>query len=101
MQDLQRELHRVYEDDWGTLGPDRAYECLLWTIGEVGEVIDVLKKEGTEAIMTNSDVRAHFSEEVSDVLMHLTDFLICLDIKPEEISASFRAKQKSNLERWK
>ena len=45
MQELQKELHRVYEDDWGELTPDCAEECLLWTIGEVGEVIDVIKKK--------------------------------------------------------
>ena len=46
-------------------------------------------------------VRSHFTEEVCDVLMHLTDFLISLGITSEEISDSFRAKQKRNLERWK
>ena len=101
MQDLQKELHRVYEDDWGELGPDVAMESLLWTIGEVGEVIDVIKKEGCDAIMNDGAVRSHFTEEVCDVLMHLTDFLLCLDITPEEVSESFRAKQKRNLERWK
>ena len=74
MQDLQKELHRVYEDDWGELGPDVAMESLLWTIGEVGEVIDVIKKEGCDAIMNDGAVRSHFTEEVCDVLMHLTDF---------------------------
>ena len=101
MQELQKELHRFYEDDWGELTPDCAEECLLWTIGEVGEVIDVIKKKGCRTIMNDSAVRSHFTEEVCDVLMHLTDFLISLGITSEEISDSFRAKQKRNLERWK
>ena len=85
MQELQKELHRVYEDDWGELTPDCAEECLLWTIGEVGEVIDVIKKKGCQTIINDPAVRFHFTEEVCDVLMHLTDFLISLGITPEEI----------------
>ena len=101
MQALQKELHQVYEDDWGTLNPEVAAHCLLWTVGEIGEVIDVIKKEGADAVVQDSGTHAHFAEELCDVLMHLTEVMLCLNVTPEEITESFRAKQKRNLERWK
>ena len=101
MQFLQRELHQAYKDDWGLLCPEDAAACLLWTAGELGEVIDILKKQGTGAILRDSAVHAHFTEELCDVLMHLTDVMLCLNVTPEELSRSFREKQKRNLERWK
>lgn len=101
MQFLQKELHQAYEDDWGPLCPEDAACCLLWTVGEIGEVTEIIKKQGTDEILHDPATHAHFTEEVCDVLMHLTDVLLCLGITPEEISTSFREKQKRNLERWK
>ena len=101
MQNLQQELHDAYLDDWGPLEPETAPACLLWTVGELGEVIDIIKKEGVDAVLSDPETHARFAEEVSDVLMHLTDALLCLKVTPDEISESFRAKQKRNLERWK
>lgn len=101
MRSLQQELRDTYEDDWGPLCPDGAAESLLWTAGEIGEVIDVIKKCGVGEIVENPEVHAHFTEELCDVLMHLTDVMICLNVTPEELTESFRAKQKSNLQRWK
>lgn len=46
MQNLQQELHDAYLDDWGPLEPETAPACLLWTVGELGEVIDIIKKRG-------------------------------------------------------
>ena len=62
---------------------------------------DIIKKEGEDAIISDPETHAHFAEEVCDVLMHLTDMLICLKITPEEVAESFRNKQKRNLRRWK
>ena len=36
---------------------------LLWLYGELGEVGDVIKKDGNEKIMTDKAVRKHFVEE--------------------------------------
>ena len=101
MQELQLELRRAYEDDWGPLCPEVAAPSLLWTVGEIGEVIDIIKKEGEDAIINDPETHAHFTEEVCDVLMHLTDMLICLKVAPEEVAESFRNKQQRNLRRWK
>lgn len=100
MQQLQQELRNVYEDDWGQLCPEIATECLLWTVGELGEVIDVIKKHGTDEALNNPEVHAHLTEEICDVLMHLSDVMLCLKVTPEEITEGYRKKQKRNLTRW-
>lgn len=101
MRALQLELHEAYGDEWAPLCPDEAVSCLLWTLGEAGEMIDILKKEGAGAAACNPKIHARFAEETCDLLMHLMDTLLCLNVTPEEITESFRAKQKQNLFRWK
>lgn len=100
MQAMQRELRKKYEDRWGKLGPDKAKDSLLWTYGELGEVGDILKKEGPNRVMDNPETRARFIEEFCDVLMHLNELCLCLDISPEEIENSYREKHRRNLCRW-
>lgn len=101
MQTLQLELHDAYEDDWDPLGPSQATTSLLWTLGEAGEMIDILKKEGVGDVIRDPKIHTHFAEETCDLLMHLMDTLLCLKVTPEEIAECFRAKQKRNLNRWK
>ncbi len=101
MQRLQRELHEAYGDDWAPLCPDQAIPSFLWMLGEAGEVIDVMKKEGIDAVIHDPDTHAFFTEEVCDVLMYLMDTMLCLSVTPEEIADAFRQKQQKNLHRWK
>ena len=104
MKDLlrtQAELQDKYLEKWGGVSPQKGRDHLLWMLCECGEVIDIIKKEGVDAVLSDPETHARFAEEVSDVLMHLTDALLCLKVTPDEISESFRAKQKRNLERWK
>lgn len=101
MMELQRELHKTYEGEWDPLEPEFARSYLLWTLGEAGEMIDILKKEGTGAICGDPETRAHFTEETCDLLMYLMDTLLCLGISAEEVGESYRGKQKRNLTRWK
>lgn len=101
MMRLQRELHEAYGDDWDPLEPGMAVSCLLWTLGEAGEMIDIMKKEGVDAVCSDPETHRWFAEETSDLLMHLMDTLLCLNISAEDIAESFRAKQKRNLTRWK
>lgn len=101
MLELQQELHKAYEGEWDPLESDFACSYLLWMLGEAGEMIDVLKKEGTAAVCDDLEVRAHFVEETCDLLMYLMDTLLCLGISAEELGESFRRKQKRNLTRWK
>ena len=42
MQAMQRALQERYQDKWEPIGPETGKNKLLWMIGEVGEVIDVV-----------------------------------------------------------
>ena len=55
-----------------------------WLLGEVGEVIDVIKKDGYTQVMADEAVRAHFIEELADILMYYHDILLCYRISPME-----------------
>ena len=101
MQAMQQELRAKYREQWGELSPARGRELLLWAMAEGGEVADIIKKEGDAAIMTDPATRAHFAEEVCDVLMYLTDLLICYSITPQELSEAYVKKHRFNMQRSK
>lgn len=100
MQDMQRELHEKYDRIWGEIGPAQTKDKLLWTYGELAEVGDILKKQGVEAVLNDPQVRAHFVEELCDVLMYLNDVCICTGVTPEEVEAAYREKHRRNMTRW-
>lgn len=51
MQAIQKELQAHYEDQWGGLDPKKGRDTLLWTMIEAGEMADIIKKQGDDAIM--------------------------------------------------
>ena len=75
MQDMQRTLQDRYKHKWEPIGPDTGKNKLLWMIGEVGEVIDIVKKHGGEKACSDEALRQHLIEEMADVLEVL--FAIC------------------------
>lgn len=101
MQAMQTELQEKYKDKWGGLSPEKAREKLLWLYGELGEVGDIIKKQGDRRIMEDDDVRRHFIEEMCDVLMYLNDVMLCYEITLEELETVYRGKHQRNMERWK
>jgi len=100
MQEIQKELQAKYLERWGGLSPEKGINQLLWMMIEAGEMADVMKKEGVEAIVEDPAIRAHFVEEVCDVLMYLNDVLLCFGITPEEVEAAYEAKHARNMKRW-
>ena len=100
MLDMQKELQEKYKDKWEPIGPECGKSHLLWMVGEIGEVIDVIKKHGTEEIGTNPEIRSDLIEEMADVLMHYADVMLCFGISPEELRRSFIGKFEKNMNRW-
>lgn len=100
MQRMQQELQQTYLDQWGGLTPAKAKNQLLWMMIEAGEMADVIKKEGNEAILHDEAARRRFIEEACDTLMYLNDVLLCYGIAPEELEQAYREKHRRNLERW-
>lgn len=101
MFQLQKDLHAVYAKVWDPLIPQTAISSLLWALGEAGEVIDILKKQGWREVAKNQATKEEFIEETCDVLMYLIDTLLCFDINPEDLDRIYRAKHQNNLGRWR
>lgn len=100
MLDMQRVLQEKYKDKWETIGPAAGKHKLLWMVGEIGEVIDIIKKNGDTEPISNSELRKHLVEEMADILMYYTDVLLCYGIGEDELRESYTAKFEKNLNRW-
>ncbi len=97
---MQRALQEKYTGIWKPVCPDRGQEQLLWMIGEVGEVVDILKKHGGVAACQEETLRAQLVEELADVLMYYNDVLLCYGIPAEELKRAYIAKFERNMQRW-
>ena len=100
MQEMQKELQEKYKDKWEAICPENKKNKLLWMIGEIGEVIDIVKKHGGEKASTDTDLRLDLVEEMADILMYYNDIMLCYGISAEELKNSYTKKFKRNLDRW-
>ena len=100
MQEMQKQLQDKYKDKWGGLGPEIGKNQLLWMIGEIGEVIDIVKKHGGAKAASSEELRKHLVEEMADVLMYYNDVMLCYGITPDELKQAYSEKFERNLKRW-
>ena len=100
MLEMQRTLQKQYKDKWKPVNPERGKDQLLWMIGEIGEVIDIIKKHGGDAASQDKDLRADLIEEMADVLMYYNDVLLCYGVSAEELKQSYIRKFEKNMKRW-
>lgn len=100
MLEMQRELQERYKDKWEPISPATGKNKLLWMIGEVGEVIDIIKKNGHDKAVSDPELRRDLVEEMSDVLMYFGDVMLCYGITAEELKQVYTEKFKRNLDRW-
>ena len=100
MLEMQKALQEKYKDIWKPICPERGKDQLLWMIGEIGEVIDILKKHGGENACQDSELREHLIEEMADVLMYYNDILLCYGISEEELKKSYISKYEKNMKGW-
>jgi len=100
MQGMQQELQAQYRHIWEPIGPETGQNKLLWMIGEIGEVIDIVKKHGGAKASEDSALRADLIEELADVLMYYNDVLLCYGITPEELKQAYTEKFRKNMSRW-
>ena len=100
MLEMQRTLQEKYKDKWNPISPERGKEQLLWMIGEIGEVIDIVKKHGGEAASQDRELRACLVEELADVLMYYNDVLLCYGITAGELKRAYTSKFEKNMNRW-
>lgn len=100
MLEMQKALQDKYQDIWETISPEVGKNKLLWMIGEIGEVIDIIKKHGGEYASQDEDLRGHLVEEMADVLMYYNDVLLCYGISAEELKQAYISKFEKNMKRW-
>ena len=98
---MQKKLQEHYKTIWEPIAPESGKNKLLWMIGEVGEVIDIVKKNGGEKASKDEKLRKDLVEELADVLMYYKDVLLCYDITPEELKQAYTEKFERNMKRWK
>ncbi len=100
MQEMQRKLQDKYKDKWEPVCPEAGKNKLLWMLGEIGEVIDIVKKHGGTKACADEGLRKELVEELADVLMYYNDVLLCYNISGEELKQAYGEKFEKNMKRW-
>ena len=100
MQSMQKELQDKYKEKWERICPETGKNKFLWMIGEIGEVIDIIKKNGDKSAVADSSVREHLIEEMADVLMYYNDVMLCYGITEDELKQAYIEKFQKNMRRW-
>ena len=101
MLDMQRTLQDRYRTIWDPICPEQGKDKLLWMVGEIGEVVDIVKKHGGENACRDAALRERLVEELADVLMYYNDVLLCYGVSAEELKRSYTGKFQRNMRRWK
>ena len=100
MHEMQKLLQEKYKDKWEPIGPETGKNKLLWMIGEIGEVIDIVKKNGGIEASEDVALRQNLIEEMADVLMYYNDVMLCYGISAKELKQSYQSKFERNMKRW-
>lgn len=100
MQEMQRTLQDKYRDKWEPICPELGQNKLLWMAGEIGEVIDIVKKHGAEDALAQEKLRKDLVEEMADVLMYYNDVMLCYGITADELKQAYTGKFEKNMKRW-
>lgn len=100
MLDMQKRLQDKYKDKWEKPSPEEGKHHLLWMVGEIGEVIDIVKKYGGTKASEDSELRKNLVEEMADVLMYYNDVMMCYGISAGELRQAYTEKFERNMTRW-
>lgn len=100
MLEMQKKLQEKYQGKWEPIGPETGKNKLLWMICEMGEVIDIVKKNGGTKACEDAIIRKDLVEELADVLMFYHDVLLCYGITADELMQAYKQKFERNMTRW-
>lgn len=100
MQEMQKRLQNKYKNIWEPITPENGKNKLLWMIGEIGEDIDIIKKNGDLKACSDTKLRENLIEEMADVLMYYNDVMLCYGISVDELKQSYIKKFEKNMKRW-
>lgn len=82
------------------LSPEAGKHKLLWMVGEIGEVIDIIKKHGDIKASNDVTLRKDLVEEMADVLVYYNDILLRYGISAVELKQAYTVKFEKNMTRW-
>ena len=57
MMHMQKELFELHKDKWSPMEPEYGKDFILYMVEEIGETIAILKKKGSDAVLSDPDVR--------------------------------------------
>lgn len=97
--EMSQNLWKKNKDSWEPMTPEYGKISILYMIEEIGEIIALLKKKDSENLMTDSELRERFIEELADVLMYYSDVLNRFNITAKEFSNIYYKKYHYNLNR--
>ena len=100
MQAMQCALQEQYRQKWEPICPETGQNKLLWMVGEIGEVIDIVKKHGGANAAADAALRKDLIEEMADVLMYYNDVMLCYRITAGELKQAYTEKFEKNMKRW-
>lgn len=100
MQEMQQALQDKYKDRWEPICPETGQNKMLWMVGEIGEVIDIVKKHGAVNALAQEELRKDLVEEMADVLMYYNDVMLCYGITADELKQAYTGKFEKNMKRW-
>lgn len=100
MQQMQKTLQEKYRHIWEPICPATGQNKLLWMVGEISEVIDIVKKHGGEKASSDPELRHDLVEEMADVLMYFNDVMLCYGITEAELKQAYEEKFQRNMKRW-
>lgn len=60
---VQKQLQDKYKDKWEAISPEAGKHKPLWMIGEIGEVIDIIKKNGDTKVVEDSELKNNLSKK--------------------------------------
>ena len=100
MQEMQQALQDKYKDRWEPICPETGQNKMLWMVGEIGEVIDIVKKHGAVNALIQEELRKDLVEEMADVLMYYNDVMLCYGITADELKQAYTGKFEKNMKRW-
>ncbi len=100
MLKMQKALQEKYKHKWEPICAETGRNKMLWMIGEIGEVIDIIKQNGGTKASADTEIRKDLVEELADVLMYFNDILLCYNISAEELKEAYTTKFEKNMKRW-
>ena len=100
MQEMQQALQDKYKDRWEPICPETGQNKMLWMVGQIEEVIDIVKKHGAVNALTQEELRKDLVEEMADVLMYYNDVMLCYGITADELKRAYTGKFEKNMKRW-